>query len=137
MPRFSSSKAVTAPLLGSMLGPNKSSLLEVTGAVNSLGCYAFAHFWLTITQIDALFYLVNNNCIAFMNSSLKSRTSKTSMPIWLPENLLGSARPVGGLVNTYEAARTMPGRLNGLLLLQSLYHLFELGFRQVIPIFPA
>ena len=41
MPRFSSSEAVTAPVLGSMLGPNKSSLLEVTGAVNSLGCYAF------------------------------------------------------------------------------------------------
>ena len=31
------------------------------------------------------------------------------MPIWLPKNFLGSAEPVGKLINTCETACTMAG----------------------------
>jgi len=65
MPRFSSSKAVKPPRLhGSMLGPNKSSLLELSGAVNSLSCVTLSFcFSLTNYPIYPPSSSVNNDFV--------------------------------------------------------------------------
>ncbi|MGA2885751.1 MAG: hypothetical protein ABSE80_11420 [Halobacteriota archaeon] len=52
---------------------------------------------------------MNNDQTEVEELILEIGTTKTTMPTWPPKNFLGSARPVGKLINTYGTERTIAG----------------------------
>jgi hypothetical protein len=111
MPRFSSSKAVTARCLGRCL-VQKSSLrlfYKHAGRLTALVAILSLHFSLTNYPVYPPSSSVNNDFVEVDELIFEIADYKNAMPMWPPKNFLGSARPVGELINTCEIASTMPG----------------------------